>query len=274
MQHFVSSQFREDPVTGTDSDFSYSLAIPPDHNYISLRAAIIPKSYYSVVDGSNTFELNNVTYTLSEGYYTISDLRRSLNALLLGVCTINYSSLTGKMTFTSVTPAVHLIFPSTSRLYKLLGFAKESDNVFTGTTLVSTQVCNVNVTESIYVTCDAVRDDSFSTGFNNCISVFPANTTKDLSLITYDNVIPEVGGRPLALGPDRAAGTIHVRFRILNEDGETLDFNKHQCQLTLHTYKKEKDLYGLIKEMSNFFIHYVDEQRLGQNSNFYPQALQ
>lgn len=267
MDHYISSQFRE---SGTDTDFTYDLSVPPEHTHITLRSMSLPKSYYNIEDGTNTFIFNTFVYTVPPGYYSVTDLRRALNTLLGVSCSVSYSKLTGKFTFTSAVPGpAPLIFPSTSRLFKPMGFLQQSTNTFNGTVLVSVNVCNLSAIEECYVCCDCVRDDCLSTGFANLLCIFPTNTTQDLSLVVYENSNPEIGGKLLTLPKNRTEGAkIHIRFRILNENGYTLNLNGHPLTMTLHTYKQEPDLYMLLREVSNYMIHYMDEQRLvGSNTN-------
>ena len=265
MDHYISTQFRND---GTDTDFTYDLSIPPDHTHVTLRTMSLPKTYYNVENGSNTFIFNTFVYTVPEGYYSVSDLRRTLNTLLGVSCTVTYSKLTGKFTFTSVIPGpAPIIFPSTSRLFRPMGFNEASTNNFSGTILVSVNVCNLSAIEECYVICDMVRDECLSTGFANLLCIFPTNSTQDLSLVTYENPNPEIGGKLLTLAKGRTeGGRIHVRFRILNENGYTLNLNGHPLTMSIHTYKEEPDMYMLLREMSNYLITYLDEQRLISNA--------
>ena len=140
MDHYISSQFRE---SGSDSAFVYELNIPMDHTHISLRQITLPKTYYNVENGSNTFVLTGNTYTIPQGFYSVSSVVSSVNSLITPN-SVAFSPLTGLMTFTSTTGGNTLSFPSTSRLWKILGFTQASTNSFSSLTLVSSNICNLS----------------------------------------------------------------------------------------------------------------------------------
>ena len=69
---YVNSRNRLD---GTDSDFSYNVKFPPglDVDHVTVLNALIPKSYYLIQLGHNTFDLQEgnsiVTIPIPVGNY-------------------------------------------------------------------------------------------------------------------------------------------------------------------------------------------------------------
>jgi hypothetical protein len=256
MDHYISSQYRESG--GSDTDFTVKMSIPQSHTHICLKALGLPKSYYNVVSGQNTFQFNNNLFSVVPGFYSVSDLKKQMATLLVGLCTVNWSKITGKFQFTASMQGATLAFPASTLLWRSLGFAKGSSNSFSGTTLVAPFISNLSVIEEAYVTCSVVRDSSLS-AFDNTLAVVAVNAAQDLSLIAYEATNPTLGAKELQLGPveSRSQGGTLVAFKLLNELGNTLDLQGHPLTLTVHTFRKEPDLYSLIASLGEYFLQVV-----------------
>ena len=154
----INSAFRN---AGTDSNFDISIPLKKNNafTHVAVLSASIPKSYYLIGEGENTFVIRenavDYTITLPVGNYSVTSLIYVLNSLFTGP-TSHYSvtfpdgktsAQTGKLTF-SHNNAHHgseLIFEN-YHLPEVLGFGRGSTNPFiidgNTSTLVSTNVCN------------------------------------------------------------------------------------------------------------------------------------
>ena len=102
-------------LNGTSSSFQFKIDLPNQNTYnrVILLTAVIPKSYYMVSVGNNTFQINenNVlqTVTIPVGNYTLSAFQTAIilamNTNTTFVYSVAYSSLTSIFTF----PSLHLL---------------------------------------------------------------------------------------------------------------------------------------------------------------------
>lgn len=256
MDHIIVSTERE---AGTDTDFSIQLNIPAGHTHMSLKMIGLPRSYYNVVSGKNSFLLGSTVYSVAPGFYQISDLVNVLNAMI-APSTVQWNRVAGRLTFLSTQPT--LSFPSSSRLYRLMGFNANSTNSFVANTLISTNVVNTTAIDQGYLLCDAVYDESQSS-FGNVLESFAVNITSDLSMVVYNNLNIKNGKR-LVAGGASAAIKIPVWFKLVNEDGDTLDLQGHPLTFVVHTYTQDEiaaKTYQLLKGVTEMWASYVDEIR-------------
>ena len=143
-------------TSGTSSNFQVKIDLPVDNKYnrVIMLSAIIPKSYYVIRSGYNTFILREgaayITITIPVGNYSIAELILTLNTLLTNASlngqeyVVTYSKVTGKLTFTITAEAVYTYLNFTSNLFDTLGFEKDSSNLFVGSTLVAPNMVNMN----------------------------------------------------------------------------------------------------------------------------------
>src|SRR5689334_11475218 len=107
----------KDRSSGEHEDFSIEIDIPKDKTYdmVCLSRAVIPKTYYLVQDGHNTFVLEEkgvqTTITIPKADYTRSNFKTKCQALLndnspngwtytIAVPDTTQEGETGKYTFT------------------------------------------------------------------------------------------------------------------------------------------------------------------------------
>jgi hypothetical protein len=132
---YINSRNRE---SGTDENFTYNVQFPQgfDFTHVVCLNALIPKSYYLIQVGSNTFTLqeNNTTVliTIPVGSYLLSAFQTTIGVLLTNASpngltyTLTYPALsgtdTGKWTFTQTNGTIvsSLIFDS--HLFEPFGF--------------------------------------------------------------------------------------------------------------------------------------------------------
>jgi hypothetical protein len=82
---YVNSHKR---LSGEHNNFSYQIQLPPnnDYTYVCLLSAVIPKSYYLVQQGYNSFILRengiDTTITIPIGNYSATSFRTVVQGLL------------------------------------------------------------------------------------------------------------------------------------------------------------------------------------------------
>lgn len=164
----VDSQFR---TSGTTSNFTFTIPLPTynDFDSILVSSAIIPKSYYLIRAGYNTFtvveEGINITITLGIGNYSLTDFIQNISNSLstyssygAGAYTVTYDKALGKFNFTCGFNTLQPKFIFANNVYETLGFNKNSTNVFISGSITSPNVINLNPQEMIYICSDMVNN--------------------------------------------------------------------------------------------------------------------
>jgi hypothetical protein len=163
-------------IAGTNSNF---ISSPVDiginkYDSVCLVSASIPKSFYNMPSGYNTFtltEITNRTITIPIGNYTKNNLITTLASLLntgapVGwIYTVSYSPNTGadtfKITFSvsgnGITQPV-FTFQRTSSPFRQLGFEENSINTFTTNTLISTNAINLSYILRAFIKSNICRN--------------------------------------------------------------------------------------------------------------------
>lgn len=192
LTYYVSSKHRS---SGSTSDFYYNIDIPLDVytqiNKVSVTNINIPKSYYAIASGYNTFELveNNIhkTITVTPCNYSKSQLYIELSKqMTLGSmngieyeCSDQYiDKSSGKMKITAKNNTnnyqIEIHFDNINDMYDTMGFNKNSVNVFVNNELISTNIINLNQkSTSIYLMSNAAinKYTNNNTKDNGCASV-------------------------------------------------------------------------------------------------------
>lgn len=246
MLHHISSYQRED---GDINNFRQSIKIPANHNRVSLVSCSIPKSYYLIMDGHNTFLLDTVQYTLTPGNYSVRTFATAINSLI-APAHLSFSDITAKFTLVD---SVHtsLSFPEDSQVAGVWGFPPGSTNTITATKLVSTQVCNFQSVSTIYITSSLVADKVQR--FSEILFTLPVSGTSDWSFISFDNpcVLETAKFTTLPTTDNTTLLNLPVHFSLLDEDGYRIDTNGIEWNMTIRTWTHEP-LYDLMKKYVTF----------------------
>lgn len=249
-------------INGTSSDFSIQLNLDPndDFTHACVLQCLIPKSYYLIQAGSNTFQLreaaSTVTITVPPGNYS----RRSFQSVVQSLLTVNSPNLwiysitypnttiiadSGKFTYsvTGNSSQPSFIFGS-SIIYEQFGFPPNSTQVFISASLTSTNVIKMQREDALYIHSDIVQNKE---GNNILQAVFASSETPSYSNITYRAIDIEANSKPM----NSSTGNIY-RFYLTNENGVPIDLNGLNIIISLVLYK-QNNLSSLIKG----FIKYV-----------------
>lgn len=273
----INSAFRD---SGTDSNFSYSLNLKRDNEFThcAVISVSIPKSYYLIPDGENTFiiEENGDTFiiTIPPGNYNITSFIYVLNNLFTGPIS-HYSvsfpdskteAQTGKMSFSHVNAQGHssrFIFQQ-NHLPEVMGFARGSTNEFVlvdnTSTLVSTNVCNFQRESTIFLHSDLGSNG----GQDDILLELFASGNPDLSNINFENNGNlEEHSKVLT---NRL--TTKFKFSLSDEYRSGIELNGINMLITLCFYQKEdinRLLTGFIKYVTLYLQQEEQRRQIEEN---------
>ena len=184
----VDSQFRN---SGTSSKFNFTIPLPVYNEYDSvlISNAVIPKSYYLIRAGYNTFTIVeegiNISVPLSIGNYNLNDFLLNIKSALNSVSTlsggisynITYDKSLGKFNFICLVPTVlEVKFIFTNNVYETMGFNKNTTVTLVSNYLQSPNVINLNPQEMIYICSDLVNNS-----VGQILEVIPMSNIPDWS---------------------------------------------------------------------------------------------
>lgn len=227
----------ENRISGSSSNFTYELSIPSTLKVDSccVLAMTVPRSYYLVRDGQNTFTLivdgvENII-TVKPGNYSSINFATTLEPLLapFAAITMSLDKITGKYTY-SYAGASTVAIKLYSRLAHQMGFAEESTNVFSDGVLTSTNVVDFISTSTLYLHSDMV-DDSTSI----LQEVYPENSVP-FSNIVYNCRNLLMYSKKL-IKAKRESSVFN--FSLTDEHQKEVFLNGHDICVTLLLYKKE-----------------------------------
>jgi len=252
-------------LSGTDSNFIHKVEFPKNSDFdrICVLDISIPKSYYLVQSGTNTFTLEEdgkqATITITPANYNIRNLLVEIATRLNGASpngwtyAVTYPSSdqpdTGKFTYSvSGNGVIQPSFIFTENLHYVLGFFPNTTNTFVADTLTSTHVVNLQRETTMYLHSNICSNDT-----DDILQEVFCNGNPDYSAITYSNTSPELTSKALT---HTTSNTYY--FRLTNEDNEEVHLNGHPMIITICAYK-ENAIYDLIRKVSKVFI--LDRKR-------------
>lgn len=235
-------------LSGTTSDFSAEIKLPPaisgvvDH--VSVVGCVVPKSYYLVREGFNSFNLiegaQTVVITIPAGNYTLAVFKTTLQNILNATTptgftyTITYPTAAtvneGKFTYTVTNNFLQPAFSflETSDICEQMGFSAESQYQFVGNTLKSANVVKFVSEDSLFLRSDIV-DDS---GSDTLLNIYTAGVP-DFGTISYTN--PDIYGTAKKI---KANANGVYRFYLTDEDGHNIDLNGLNTVFTIVVFKR------------------------------------
>jgi len=239
-----------DRISGTDSRFTISIPYYPQDNFntVCVLQAVIPKSYYLIRPGLNTFTLQenfvNTTIIIPIGNYSRRSLESTVQNLLnanspnsIGY-TISWPSSTqphtGKFTFTCTDiGGIQPIFIfDDNELSNRLGFQENSSNQFVGFQLQSTNVIDLQAQNIIYLHSDICNTDK-----DDILQEFYVSTgDADFSNIHYTVPDVEVYSKQLVSKTKQV-----YTFYLTDENSKEIHLNGINMGFSLLLYRKNNN---------------------------------
>jgi hypothetical protein len=209
------AQKRTDFVDDCEWQLERSIVAPDSMAmYIRVISFICPVSWFNVSIHYNTIIINDITFNLEEGDYSVKQLCSTLSTLVSGV-TFDYNCINKKVRMSSTTPT-----SLDGSLCILLGIEPA-----TGTVLLSKHVCDLSGNNTVNV------DSAFSSAFAN-IDARPNPSAGLLTRIASSNssgviLFENFSGRDGLLITEEVLQS--VRIMLTDEDSRplraTLDYD-------------------------------------------------
>ena len=205
--YYINSDNRTN-TNDISSAFSIKIEMPVNHNYdhMCLLNASIPKSYYMIEKGYNTFYIQElgISYlvSLNIGNYSkniwLVEIARALNAAIshnvLWIYTVSFNTIIGKIIYSVSGNTGQPSIITSDNLYEQLGLNRSSLTTFTSNTLTSTNVMKLQLEDCLKIVCDGV---SSSIANNSGILQDVLVNTQDYSAITFQQYSIDLNSRRL-----------------------------------------------------------------------------
>jgi len=250
-------------ISGTHQDGTYKIKVTngtiQDYDRVVILSATIPKSYYAIEEGFNTFTLTetklnpdppfdilstDLIIEIPAGTYSANQFKDTLPTLMIAESLANgyaytyaldLSTITAKFTYTmSGNSGYQSVITTTSNVHEQLGFEGDSDNAFVGDALVSTTVIDMSPENNLFI-----RSSICSGGDNNSdiLQDIQGSGVPPYGQINYQSTNLEGYSKGLNRSSDV------FRFYISNEDDEgagqrILQLNQKNWTATLLLYKR------------------------------------
>ena len=265
----INSSFR---TSGTHSDFVINIPLKKNNKFthVAVIDISIPKSYYLISGGSNTFtiEENGSTFivTIPVGNYSINSFLYVLNNIFQNTQGLNHYTATfansktepqtGKISFrhTNTQHNSDFIFEN-NNLAEVMGFNRGSTNRFTlnqtHSTLVSTNVCNFQKESTVFLHSNLASNG----GEDDILIELFASGNADLSNINLTSGDLEEHSKHFTGSQSNS-----FRFYLTDEYKQGIDLNGVNMLITLCFYEKQNAdslMVGFIK----YLTMYLEEER-------------
>lgn len=241
----INSKFRE---SGTDDSFTTRINLKKNNNFdhVAVLSCSIPKSYYLVPLGENTFvnreNGNDNIITIPEGNYSITSFLYVLNNTIFTGMLSQYSATfpdskqpqTGKLTFTNTNNTASTFIFENNHLPEIFGFERGSSNTFTigqnSSSLVSKNVCNFNKESTLFLRSDLCSNG----GEDDILLELFCSSNPDYSTINFDN-----SGNLEEHSKKLVGGLSNIfNFTLTDEYGSRINLNGINMLITLCFYEK------------------------------------
>lgn len=229
-------------------------------DFVNVLNCSIDMSYYMIQDGLNQFLLTedilDVYISVPEGNYSadalIDELTLQLNnnspngyTYVLSLETNSLKRQTGKIHFSVNTlNNVSFSFPEVGVMHKLMGFERNTINLFISGVLVSVNVCDFTTYEMLYLHTDIIEP---VTGSDIIQSLMVENFIP-YSKITYQNNTPDYNKKKVKYSIPK-----NITFYLTDENNNIIDLNGGSISLTLVFYNIE-NINNVIKHFIRYMI--------------------
>lgn len=259
--YIVNSRGR---ITGTDSNFTYLIPIPigAEFDSVAILQASIPKSYYLIDSGKDTFTVVEtaggipLTYSvqITSGNYTRRTFALTIGRLLTAASLANGYGLAyslalpsstsaddGKYTYTITGAADSVVFtmPAGNTPSQQLGFDPTSSTQVTLVagvgTVRSANVCKLVAEDTLFIRSDICRNGSgVNNNFGSVLQEVFTNVSDYSSIIYSAGVTGGVYANRRILGHSQSNT---FRFILTDEDGAEVSLNGINMVFSLLLYK-------------------------------------
>lgn len=253
-------------ISGTTNNFNIKLDIPKDIlekiNYCSVTNISLPKSFYQIEKGFNTFQLIedniNINILIEEGNYTKIQLYtvlsnkmtlNSLNGIVYTVVDEQTSYDTGKLKIQATNPLLNkgLLF-NDNDLFQPMGFIPNKIYSFT-TEIVSDNIINLNSEDVILLHSNIVSSNNNDlTGGSNVLCSIYTSGQKNYSYIikSYD----------LIYNMKKFINNSIFNFYLTNENSQDIDTHGIDFNFVLNffTYTPNYKIYNKIDNLINYSL--------------------
>jgi len=244
-----------DRISGTHSDFTYQFDFQnQNYDFAVVLQATIPKSYYLVQNGRNTFQLQElteiVTISVPIGNYSRSSfknqLQNSLNSASPNmwnyVVTIPNSSLTADTGYYTITVSGNSTnqpsFIVGNYLYEQFGLNPNTTYMFVGNSLTSVNVVNFQLQDSLFIHSDLANN-----GVDDILQEILGVDSPSYGNIIYQCPNVEAYAKKLSSNSNNI-----YHFKLTDEDDVSIDLNGQNIVFSLLFFKKQ-NVYDMIKKM-------------------------
>lgn len=274
MLHYYDSAYRENK-SEPSTDFHTIINIPQGHNRMSLMNISIPKSYYLIRSGFNTFTLTDqntlvvYTITIPVGNYSISELITQLNTLLSTPTnlhiTLSFIPLNGKIRWTTGSNR-HYVGSFNMYLMRVFGWSTDTKTfIHSNPSVDSENVVNFQSLQSITMTCNIVKSNpyDYQGGILHQILV---NSGIDFSYITFETPHPEALSKDIIVDTSAHVTPVPVRFSLLDDLEKPLDLNGLDVLFQIYTYYEPTTnlpltQYNLFRDWFAYQIRMEEERK-------------
>lgn len=232
-------------TSGTHTNFSYVFEFQEEYDHVVVLQANIPKSYYMVINGRNTFILRegiiDTTITLPFGNYSRSSFRlqliSSLNAASPNSWIYNVqipnTAITADTGYYYYTVTGNSSQPSfifnNNNLYEQFGFEPNSTNTFVSNAITSVNVVKFQAEDNLFI-----HSDLCSNGDDDVLQEIFGVDNATFSNIIYQCKEIEPYAKKIATNSNNT-----YIFKLTDEDGNLIDTNGSNIVFTLMMFKKQ-----------------------------------
>jgi hypothetical protein len=233
------------------------------YDYVSVLSTNIPKTYYLVMNGLNSFILNEsgmlVTINIPIRNYSRDSFCTCVGVLLDENSPHHYTYTisapntrsgpeTGLLVYTCsnggaiVSLQFNLGVGKQTLMHEIMGFANNSTNLFVSGVVVSTKVVNFSSETCLFLHSDICYNTL--TGDNTLQEIFMGGVPY-MAYIIYNNVTPEVNSKRI-MNPGHT-----FLFCLTDENGNNIDLNGVNMVFTLLLWKRSH-----FREIIEHYIRY------------------
>lgn len=238
---YINSRRR---ISGSNSDFTYRIDLQGlDVSHAVCLQAHVPKSFYTVPAGKNTFTLTedgkDATITMTPGSYSINTIKSNLQTILNASSPNGWSYTitspastapqTGKLTFSVSGNSSQPSFHFDSYMWEQLGFEADSSYVFVSDFLVSTSVINLQPESTVFIHSDIIQS------YDNVLQEVYSTNSLSYSAIDFHQQNVHNYAKPLM----NKSGNVY-RFYLTDENDSEIDLNGLNFVITLLVFKAKK----------------------------------